>query len=76
MPAPWTLRFGSSPAGLAWVVEREDGAGRITAFEPEAYEQARHVLVRRALADDVDAVLVSVAVDEGTRRIVRQVIDR
>lgn len=72
----WTLRFGPSPAGGGWVVEREDGSGPSFVLEPEAYEEARHVLVRRALADGVDAVQFVIAVDAAGRHVVRQVLDR
>ena len=52
----WTLRFGPSPAGAAWIVERDDGTGQTLACAPEAYEEARSLLLRRAFADDGEAV--------------------
>jgi hypothetical protein len=49
----------------AWVVAREDGSGPTLVCPPDQYEQARHELVRRALADNVDAVLLTVHVVQG-----------
>lgn len=72
----WTLHFGPSPIGLAWVVAQEGGVGQITVCEPEAYEEARHIIVRRALADDVEAVQLVLMLEEGKARILRQVLDR
>ena len=72
----WLLRFGPSSAGLAWVVEREDGTGSLALFEPDAYEEARHILVRRAYADGVAAVVLTTTVEQGAARVQRGVLDR
>lgn len=72
----WLLYFGPSPAGLAWIVAREDGTGPTLTFEPEAYEEARHQLIRHALDDDVDAVQLVVEVVEGVPSMRRLVLDR
>jgi len=58
------------------VVEREDGTGSCAVFQPDAYEEARHILVRRHLADGVAAVALTVSVEEGAPRIVWEILGR
>ena len=71
----WMLRFGPSALGFGWVVEREDGTGASAVFEADAHEDARHILVRRALEDGVAAEALTVTVEEGTPRVQREVLD-
>lgn len=71
-----TLRFGPSPAGATWVVQREDGAGQTLVCAQEVYEEARSALVRRAFADDGGAVQLLVTVEGGVARVVREVLNR
>jgi hypothetical protein len=69
------LPFGSSPALRgSWSVRMVLAHSAV--IEPDAYEEAPHILVRRALADGVAAVALTVSVEEGAPRIVREVLDR
>jgi hypothetical protein len=61
---------------LGWIVQREDGSGPTLVCEPDQYEEARHHLVRHALAADVDAVLLTVHVVQGQAYVRREVLDR
>lgn len=76
MKPAWTLRFGPSPAGVAWVVQCEDGTGPSMTCAPDAYEEARSMLVKRALADEVEAVELTILLEEGKPHVRRHVLDR
>ena len=66
-PRPWLLFYGQAPHGPhAWQVMRRGTAGPVLTFADSAspFEDAHREVLRRAVEDEVDAVLVSIHVDD------------